>query len=618
MIDWAVPAEGTPSFDRRFRKLGDPLLDDFRNFQFVCLQTVLSTKPTQLQYDIGDWLAYGPKLRIVMAFRGASKSWQTSFLASWLVLRNWALKDGKPDINIVVTSGTKDRAEGFSSFTRELFVHVEALRPLMPKDPSKWSLSEFNVEGAIPSQVSTVASRAILGRMTGDRADVIIADDLELPQNAETQGQRDKLARRVADFTNILKPGGEIIVLGTPHTEESLYNNLAEQGYHRRIWPGRYPTLDKVQNYGGDLAPYIQKPLLENPSLAGKPVEPGRFDESELQLREAAGRSVFAMQWMLDTTLGDADRYPLKIRDLIVCDLDYGLGPEMPLWAGSPEYVRNDLPSYALRGDAWHRPMGYRASVSGAPSFGPYSGIVLAVDPSGRGSNETAWSTVASLGGYLYLLEHGADTCGYDEPVLHRLYQALQRADCHLVVYEENFGGGMFGALLTGYLTKMGWPCKVEPIRHGSMSKENRIVDSLEPVFNSHKLVVAPRAILDDAPGQGEAGLRKRLWFQVTRMQRVKGALEADDRVDALAMGVAYWTSRLHIVQESFIREREDAARKASLASFWNDLRAFRQESGQAGPPRVLLPQSGFRYHDRAGHPRPDYVRPLFDANRGR
>lgn len=582
-VTWPIPSEGSPSYRRRFEKLGDPLLDDFRNFQWLCLKSVIGVVPTEIQYDVGDWLAYGPEMRAVLAYRGHGKSWATSFLVAWLCLRNWVLREGEPDINIVVTSGEKSKSEGFSTFTRDLFYKVPPLAPLIPSDPSRWSMTDFDISGAIPSQVASVAARTVFGRMAGDRADVIIGDDLELPQNAETPGQREKLARRAADFTSILKPGGEIILLGTPHTEESYYNGLSEQHYRRRIWPGRYPNPAKVENYRGDLAPFIGDALASDPKLGtgwgldgtlGAPTEPTRFDEVRLQLEESQGRARFAMQWMLDTTLSDVERYPLKLRDLIVCDLDYEAGPEHPIWSSDTTYLRGDLSMVGFRGDGWHRPMGYRTGVDGNKRVGPYSGVVCAIDPSGKGTNETAWAIVASMGGFLYLLEHGADVRGYDDPVLAKIMTACRRAKCATVVYEENYGGGMFGSVLAGYFARHGFSAGIEPIKAGVQFKEARILDVLEPVFASHRLVVAPRCISDDAAGEGEAGHTRKLWYQATRLQRLKGALAFDDRVDALAMAVGYWTAQMHVVQETFVAEREAQERSRAIAEFWADVLA--------------------------------------------
>ena len=588
----SVP-EGSPSWERRIKPLGDPILDDFRNHLYLCLRAVLGVKPTALQYDVGEYLQYGPQLRIIFGFRGMSKSWISAFFTDWLAARNFALKDGHPDINVLVASGTKDRAENFTTFTRELFYHVDHLNHLVPADIQRWSLSNFDVSGSVPSQNATVASRAIFGRMAGDRADVIVGDDLELPQNAETQGQRDKLARRIADFQNILKPGGEVVLLGTPHFEDTAYARLKENGYSRRIWPGRVPEPAEEEVYMGDLAPFIR-----TVGPPGSPVEPTRFDEEELRRAESAGRSVFRMQWMLDPSLGDETRYPLKLRDLIVCDLDPDVGPDRPVWSGGQEQRLDSLPCVGMRGDSWQAPLGF-GGPGGRPSFSPYTGVVCAIDPSGKGANETAWSVVASLGSYLYLLDVGADVRGYDPPVLARILSTLRATRCRHVVYEENYGGGMFGSVLGSYLTTAGYPCTIEPVRHSQM-KEGRIIDSLEPVTNSHRLVVNTSVATQDAPRRGDedGGHRYRLWHQFTRIERVKGALAADDRLDSLAIGVSHWTAQMRVDHEATVASIDAERHSKAIQRFW--ARKNRRSGRSAGAGGVTSRSAGFSYGRRS------------------
>jgi len=564
-------------------KLGDPILDDFKNFQYLCLRSMLSVDPTPLQYDMGEYLAYGPNLRIIEAFRGASKSWQTSFLVSWLVLRDWVHSGGKPQINVLVVSGTKDKADGFSNFTRELFYAVDVLRPLVPKNPNRWSSVAFDVEGAKPGQVNTVASRAVLGRITGDRADYIIGDDLELPQNAETQGQRDKLSRRVAEFMNVLKPeGGQIIILGTPHTEDSLYNRLPQQGYDRRIWPAKYPELDKIKHYGDDLAPFVAQPLERDPSLVGKPTEPHRFDEVELQKRESAGRSVFALQWMLDTTLSDEEKYPLKLRDLITMDLDPQAAPEHPIWSGDTDYKITNLHNVGFPGDSFQKPMGFR---DGSKAWSPFDQVILALDPSGRGADETSWAVLASMGGFVYLLECSGDVRGYDEKVLARVAKSIKKFDVSVIVYEDNFGDGMFGNILQSYLDKQGMVVAIESVKHSTM-KEARLIDTMEPVMNAHRLVVDTSVVKNDHPPENvpEAdGTRYRLFHQMTRVHRVRGALVHDDRLEAVAMGVKFFTNIMTTVQDQFIADRQLQDNLDAVDDFWADIDATRAPSRPIG-----------------------------------
>jgi hypothetical protein len=89
---------------------------------------------------------------------------------------------------------------------------------------------------------------------------VLIADDIEVPNNSATQMMRDKLAVLVKEFAAIIKPldTSRIIYLGTPQTEQSLYNRLPQRGYTIFVLPARYPTEAQRARYGERLAAYLR------------------------------------------------------------------------------------------------------------------------------------------------------------------------------------------------------------------------------------------------------------------------------------------------------------------------------------------------------------------------
>src|SRR5690606_6818390 len=162
----------------------------------------------------------------------------------------------------------------------------------------------------------SVKVSGITGQITGSRADLIIADDVEVPENALTQLKRDRLDAKVREFDAIIKIGGEIKYLGTPQIEDSLYARLSRRGvidgqplYSTFIVPARYPDGVKRAHYGDALAPALALDLDEGRVVPGQPTDPERFGEQELIERALSyGRAGFALQFMLDTSLSDADR----------------------------------------------------------------------------------------------------------------------------------------------------------------------------------------------------------------------------------------------------------------------------------------------------------------------
>lgn len=532
---------------------GDPVLDDFRNFLYLVWQHLCLPAPTALQYDIAKYLQHGPRRCMIEAFRGVGKSWVTAAFVCWLLLRD-------PQFNILVVSASKDRADQFSTFTKRLIGEMEILAHLRANSGQRDSNIAFDVGPARASHSPSVKSVGITGQLTGSRADVIIADDVETPNNAITQTLRDQLAERVKEFDAVLKPGGRIIYLGTPQTEMSLYNRLPERGYELRVWPARIPA--KPDHYLGRLAPFIYA-MIERGATEGTPTDPVRFNALDLQEREASyGRSGFALQFMLDTTLSDAGRYPLKLSDLIVMALDPRTAPAKLTWCNDPERVIEDLPNVGLTGDRLYRPMWV------ANEMADYTGCVMAVDPSGRGKDETAYAIVKILHGNLYLVAAGGFTDGYGEATLRALAVLAKTHAVNHVVVEPNFGDGMFCQLLKPVMAKYHL-CAVEEGPRHSEQKERRIADTLEPLMNSHRLIVDAKLLKSDSES-GEA--KRQLFYQLTRLTRDRGALGCDDRLDALAIACAYWVDQMSRDTDQALADHREALLDDALVKFMNNV----------------------------------------------
>lgn len=531
-----------------------PIQQDFRKFVYHIWKELNLPEPTPVQYAIAHYLQHADRRSVIEAFRGVGKSWLTSAFVCWCLLNN-------PQLKILVVSASKERADAFSSFVKRLINDVDILNHLAASENQRNSMVAFDVAPALPDHSPSVKSVGITGQITGSRADILIADDVEVPNNSATQMMRDKLAESVKEFDAILKPGGRIIYLGTPQTEMSLYNQLPERGYDVRIWTARYPELQQVMKYQGRLAPMITKDLEEDASLAGKPVDPKRFDDKDLMERAASyGRSGFALQFMLDTSLSDGDKYPLKVADLVVMNLNPTMAHLKVAWASSPELVINDLPNVALTGDKYYRPMWHTDEMS------EYTGCVMAIDPSGRGSDETGYAVIKALGGMLYLVDAGGILGGYSDQTLEGLALIAKKHQVKMVIVEANFGDGMYTQLLKPVLGRI-YPCTVEEVKH-STNKEARMIDTLEPVMSTHRLVVDERLIKRDYDSAKE--LKYSLFYQMTRVTRERGAITHDDRLDALSMAVAYWS-------ESMARDTGKAAQAIKDKALELELRKFTQ-----------------------------------------
>jgi hypothetical protein len=534
-------------------------INDFRNFLYLTWRHLRLPEPTPIQYDIADYLQRGGQRCIISAFRGVGKSWITASFVLWRLLLD-------PNINILVVSASKNRADDFSTFCLRLLSEMPILKHLYPKGDQRQSKISFDVSTATASQQPSVKSLGITSQLTGSRADLIIADDVETSGNTQTQSMRDKLSESIKEFEAIIKPDtSRIIFLGTPQTEQSIYNKLQERGYKIRYWSARYPTEKQLVTYNANLAPIILNTwALE---IVGKPTDPTRFDEKDLLEREASyGRIGFNMQYQLDSSLSDLDRYPLKLSDLSVMTLNPDNAPEKVIWASSPELKHNDLPCVGLQGDGYFRPM----QTQGA--WIDYTGSVMSIDPSGKGKDETAYTVTKFLNGNIYLLDVGGFNSGYSEHTLTKLVQIAKKHKVKKLLIEENFGQGMFNELLKPYLIKE-YPCTIESIRQQS-NKHRRILDTLEPLMAQHRLVVCPTVIRKDydetnAMYPQETALRYQLFYQISRLQKGVHTLAQDDRIDALQMSCYYWVQQLAKDQDLAYQHRKEDKFRMELEKYF-------------------------------------------------
>ena len=549
--------------------------DDFVFFLFVLWKALSLPVPTRCQIDMAKKLSAGDNRRFILqAFRGIGKSFITCAFVVWKLWNN-------PDLKFMIVSASKERADANSIFIKRIIDLMPQLQELKPKQGQRDAVISFDVGPAKPDHSPSVKSVGITGQLTGSRADILIADDVEVPNNSATQAARDRLSELVKEFDAILKPGGTIIYLGTPQNEMTLYRELEGRGYTTTIWPARYPRDRKDwQSYGDRLAPMLQAELEEDPeSFYWRPTDEVRFDDTDLKERELSyGKAGFALQFMLNPNLSDAEKYPLKLRDLIVADLDPASSPMVYQWLPNPQNKREDVPNVGLMGDSYHT---YQTVGS---AFSSYTQKILVIDPSGRGKDETGYAVLYQLNGYIFAMEVGGMRGGYEDSTLEALAKIGRKWKVNEYVIEGNFGDGMYLELFKPVAARV-HPAAVTEVKSKGQ-KELRICDVLEPIMGSHRLIVNAAAIVQDYQSASDKdGVRNpiySLFYQMTRISRERGALAHDDRLDALAIGVQFFVESMakdankgeREVTEEWLEEQMENPRKGFESihtEFWDN-----------------------------------------------
>ena len=547
------------------------LQDDFKLFLQALWDQLDLPQPTRAQYAIADYIQHGPKRLQVQAFRGVGKSWITGAFVLWTLFKD-------PEKKIMIISASKERADNMSIFLQKLIIETPWLNHLQPKsDDARWSRISFDVNCS-PHQAPSVKSVGITGQLTGSRADLMVLDDIEVPGNSMTEMMREKLLQLCTEAESILTPhdNSRIMYLGTPQTTFTVYRKLAERNYRPFIWPARFPK--DITPYEGLIAPQLQEDI-DNGALPWGCTDPDRFDDDDLVDREASmGRSNFALQFMLDTSLSDAEKFPLKMADLVITSVNPTDAPENIVWCSDPANILKDLPTVGLPGDYFYSPMQLQGEWSG------YTETICSVDPSGRGADETAAAYLSQKNGLIYLHEMRAYRDGYSDNTLLDILRGCKKYGVTTLVVESNFGDGIVAELFKKHIIQTKQRIHVDEIR-ANVRKEERIIDTLEPVLNQHRLIVNKSVVEWDYNSNRDAAPEERLlymlFYQMSRMCRQKYAVKHDDRLDCLAQGVKYYIDALSIsAQEQInLRKREE----------WDDMLEQFIENPQAATNHLVL-----------------------------
>lgn len=509
----------------------------------------MAQHPTPVQLQLLDYMQQPGRRKVLGAFRGVGKS-------TLAAMRNLWVLDRDPDAKVLIVSASENRADAMSSWMLKTVSEVPWLRHLQPDSQNGrysrlfWDVGTCQVIEQSPS----VRACGITGQVTGFRASHILSDDIETPSTALTQVQREKLRNQISEFEAILKPDREteIVFLGTPHSStESIYFHIRRNlHYDMRLWPARVPEAKAA--YNGALAPLIAERM---PDEIGQPTDT-RFTDSELKERQL---SMSPMQWrlqfMLDPTLSDLERYPLRCGDLMVATIDDVL-PEILRYERGRHTLIEGLACCGMAHDtSWHRPVETSGTVSVVDSP-----CVMAIDPSGGGSDEFAWAIVRVWGGNYFLLDAGGKRGGIDDDFLMGLAERVVRFGVNEILVETNFGGlEVWSQAMKPYLLRAGAAARFEPIR-SNQRKELRIIDTLAPLLQTHKVVVDRRVVEDDnrliEGAMDDADLAYSLFYQLTRVTYDKGCLLHDDRLDAFAMACAWFQEQAAQHQEERAQER--------------------------------------------------------------
>lgn len=157
-----------------------------------------------------------PRRGLLMAFRHSGKSTVLGiFAACVLYLR--------PESRILILSAESTLASRMVSHIKHILENHPFCTDMVPDNKKEWASGRITINRPIGIREPSVICQGVYGNITGMRADLIICDDVEVPNTANTAQKRENLRERLRELDFILSPSGAMIYIGTPHTYDTIY-----------------------------------------------------------------------------------------------------------------------------------------------------------------------------------------------------------------------------------------------------------------------------------------------------------------------------------------------------------------------------------------------------------
>ena len=556
-----------PADNKRLAAYLKRLAKDFAFFYVELSSSVGLEPPGRARLDIAWWMQHGPPRRGVLAARKVGKTFIACAYDLWRLYRN-------SQEQILETSQSADFAKASVLLERKWIDAVAFLRHLRPRrdmySHDRDNVIRFDVGTARTELLhsASVSAIGITGQVPGTGATLVRPDDVETKENTLTRAARKLLEERIEELEHALLPDGQILYLGTPHHEESVYRKLLNRGYVFRAWPLVYPTPS--EEIPG-LAPMLVEDMKSGRAQAGDPVFPDIFNrEACLVKKLSMSAAGWAMQCMLRTDLLEVEEHPLCLSDFILFDIQRDKAPASLAWGRATSRgstAREDIPSVGFGDDCFYAP------IMVDELWLPYHGTKAFIDPAGRGEDEIAWAIVSQLHGYLYLKFVGGLMGGPSVANLETIVQSLRTHGASELYIEPNFGGDMLAQLIEPVIRRLslkpnendlfptGWNCAPMPTKHAAGQKEVRLLDAIGPPLQQHRIVISPLVARNEE-----------FSYQLVHLTRERNCLEHDDRVDAFAGVLRQWLDALDQDAIFLARRKSERlliARLKSLRHFW-------------------------------------------------
>lgn len=165
---------------------------------------------------LAETLETSPRRGLLMAFRHSGKSSVVGIFAACVLYQ-------RPKTRILILSAETSLSSRMVSHVRHILENHPRCADMLPAVKKEWGTHKITIQRPIGIREPSVICQGIHGNITGMRADLIICDDVEVPNTSDTSKKRERLRERLRELDFILSPGGAMIYIGTPHTSDTIY-----------------------------------------------------------------------------------------------------------------------------------------------------------------------------------------------------------------------------------------------------------------------------------------------------------------------------------------------------------------------------------------------------------
>lgn len=170
--------------------------------------------------------------KLIMLPRAHLKSHMVAVWCCWVILRH-------PEVSILYLSATAELAItqlyavqnilGSTLFQRYFPEYIHPQEGKREKWCSTSVIIDHPRRGSEGVRDATVKTAGLTTNTTGWHADIVVADDLVVPENAYTEDGRESVAKKASQFTSIRNNGGFTMACGTRYHPTDIYDTWKNQ-----------------------------------------------------------------------------------------------------------------------------------------------------------------------------------------------------------------------------------------------------------------------------------------------------------------------------------------------------------------------------------------------------